>query len=145
MDDHHHDCLYTVCACVCICMVFVFPRSAAVMTPLKWRAVKSGHRRSEYLYYLGDPNSDTSKWHSNGDKWISYNGNYTFEMQVDYKDSIGRAVYLKYHFKTGCLIKTISFCPIPQTMTVKCSTTDLRYTIIKSRVFEPGLCLYVLG
>ena len=51
MDDHHHDCLYTVCACVCICMVFVFPRSAAVMTPLKWRAVKSGHRRSEYLYY----------------------------------------------------------------------------------------------
>lgn len=78
---------------------FVFPKSAAVMTPLKWRAVKSGHRRSEYLYYLGDPNSDTTKWNTKGDTWISYNGNYTFEMQVNYKDSVGRVVYLRYHFK----------------------------------------------
>lgn len=79
---------------------FVLPKSALAMMPYKWRSVRLGQKRTDYLFYLGDPVSDTLKWRSSGDTWIVRSGNYTYELRLQYSsDALSSGRMIKYHFE----------------------------------------------
>lgn len=78
---------------------FVLPKSALAMMPYKWRSVRLGQKRTDYLFYLGDPVSDTLNWRSSGDTWIIRSGNYTYELRLRYDSQLhSNYRFMKYHF-----------------------------------------------
>jgi hypothetical protein len=78
---------------------FVIPKAAVVSIPHKWRNVGVGLKRSEYVFYIGRPDEDSTVAKTNSDIWIMREENYTFQLQLHYTaDSIADNAKITYTF-----------------------------------------------
>ena len=85
-------------AIYCFVYFIVIPKSAVLLIPEKWQQISAGQVRNNYLRYLGDATSNINSNHLN-DTWIVHNGNYEYNLQIEYNaDSVSTGYSISYSF-----------------------------------------------
>lgn len=87
---------------------FVFiPKTAALLTPFKWKSIAPGQKRESYLAYLGRPGVAGGRMSFKEDTWSAKRGNYDFYLTIHYnEDTVGNSVDMYYQFHNGLFYKT---------------------------------------